>query len=486
MLRKAVKQIAVCAALLILFCVVSRFAISNTYTAYFPVPQPMEGGMTRSGGQMDVEVERPEILRREETDVRDGYVRVRVRPERAGNTMLDLKDASGRTLSSQYLRVGPFNTVYNLSSGGFTGDTAALIAVTLFWLLVAAIMLWHYFRAKGPAYYAYSTIYYAGFSIFALVTGLVMLEVTMRHILAPARFSMMEAYSAISNASTRFMILTTPLIVLFAAAMAVSNAALLRRERAKLNNVAGLAVTALLLAGETVGWYLFSRDFSGPEWEGRLHETLQNSYATVFSYFECMLAGSVICGVKAAQRQPAPDKDFIIILGCWFRKDGTLPPLLKGRVDGAIAFWKKQKALSGKEAVFIPSGGQGSDEPMAEAAAMRNYLLNQGIPERLILPEDQSRNTYQNMAFSRQIIQDTKPEGKAAFATTSYHVFRSGVWASFAGLAVEGIGAKTKWWYGPNAFMRECAGLLKKRWKQETLMLVIVIAFFALLSMVVR
>ena len=81
------------------------------------------------------------------------------------------------------------------------------------------------FRAKGPAFYAYSTIYFSGFSLFALITGLVMLSVTVRHIISPAVYNMLEGYAAINSASTRFMMLTTPVIVLFAAAMMVSNIA---------------------------------------------------------------------------------------------------------------------------------------------------------------------------------------------------------------------------------------------------------------------
>ena len=121
---------------------------------------------------------------------------------------------------------------------------------------------------------------------------------------------------------------------------------------------------------------------------------------------------------------------------------------------------------------------------MAEGEAIRRYLVSQGIPERLILPENQAANTYQNMDFSKAIIQKIKPRGKALFATTNYHVFRSGLWASLAGLPAEGIGSKTKWWYWPNAFMREVVGLLKKRWKQELLFLLLLIVFFGVLSMV--
>ena len=108
----------------------------------------------------------------------------------------------------------------------------------------------------------------------------------------------------------------------------------------------------------------------------------------------------------------------------------------------------------------------------------------QGIPPEAIRVEDQSKNTYQNMAFSRKIVEEINPEGKVLFATTNYHVFRSGLWANQAGMPAEGIGSKTKWWFWPNAFMRECAGLLQHRWKQEILLLVILILFFGVLSMV--
>ena len=215
-----------------------------------------------------------------------------------------------------------------------------------------------------------------------------------------------------------------------------------------------------------------------------MRSTLENTYATVFVYFECMLAGAVICGIRAAKHEPAPDKDFIVILGCWVRKDGSLPPLLRGRVDRALAFWRRQKAETGKEAVFIPSGGQGRDEPMPEAEAMRRYLLTQDIPDSLIVPETRSASTWQNMANAREIIAERQPDAKTVFATTNYHVFRSGVWASEAGLPAEGIGSRTKWWFWPNAFMRETVGLLQKRWIQEILLLAALIAFFGFLSLV--
>lgn len=58
--------------------------------------------------------------------------------------------------------------------------------------------------------------------------------------------------------------------------------------------------------------------------------------------------------------------------------------------------------------MLIMSGGKGGDEQIAEGEAMKRYALEQGIPEDRILVEDQSENTYENMLFSRQLIESRK------------------------------------------------------------------------------
>ena len=454
----------------------------RTYTVRIPISDTMRERLEKDGVQTSVGA--PHVLEVGDVRVRPGYVSLQIHPDQAGETEIRIRDQSGEQTWNFYLHVSPLGTVYDPQTEGFSGDSAMMAAFTLFWLLVSAVMTWHFFQMKGPSFYAYTTIFYAGFAIFTLVTGLVTLVVTVRHILHPERFSMFDGYSAINSASVHFMILTTPAILAFAAAMMISNIALLRHERIRLRNFLGILISLLLVAGNAIGWMLFSGDVSGSEMEVRIRNTLNNTYATVFAYFECMLAGSVICGVKAARHQPTLDRDFIVILGCWFRKDGSLPPLLRGRADRAISFWREQKESTGKEAVFIPSGGQGRDETMPEAEAIRRYLLSQGVPESAILPETRSANTYQNMAFSKEIIQDVRPDGRTVFATTNYHVFRSGIWAAQAGLTAEGIGGKTKWWFWPNAFMRECIGLLQRRWKQEVILLVLLLVIFGLLSII--
>ena len=475
-MKQAARQIAALAGALILLFALCRLTFSRSYTAHVQ----LFGGAYEG---VRLEAEDPDVLRIGDVRTGPNGISFTLRPEGKGETAVRVLDEDGRERAFRLYSVGRLGTVFDRQTRGFTGDTVMLVASTLFWFLISAIMLWHYSRAKGPAYYSQASVYFSGFSIFSLVTGGTLLWVTARHLADPLNFSMYSALDAITRASAGFMTVTMPLMLLFALALAVSNLVLLRHEKPAPRNALGLAVSLLLIAGEAVWLYLFTRDFMGSEWEGRVRSTLENSYATVFVYFECMLAGSVICAVTAAGRRPSFGKDAIIILGCFFRPDGTLPPLLKGRVDRALEFFRQQKEACGKSAVFIPSGGQGSDEPMPEAEAMRRYLVERGIPDASVFPEDRSLNTEQNMAFSKQRADRVAPGGSVLFVTTSYHVFRSGICAARAGLAAEGTGEKTAWWYWPNAFLREVAGLLAKRWKQELALLALLIVFFGAMSM---
>ncbi len=93
--------------------------------------------------------------------------------------------------------------------------------------------------------------------------------------------------------------------------------------------------------------------------------------------------------------KPAPDMDYIIILGCAIRRDGTPTPLLKGRIMRAFDFEKAQYEKTGKHAKFVPSGGQGSDEVISEAESMKRCLIELGVPdERIVKVFPQRITTY--------------------------------------------------------------------------------------------
>ena len=489
-MRKLTLRIVVFAGVLAMICIAIRILTGNTYVLYLPMDRP---AAEPEGLQIYQPEEEGPPVSYGDLKMQSGYIRVEIHPKRPGSAFDEIRDKNGEVQKYIPIQVDRFMNVYDKTSGGFTGDTIILGAFAVFFLVTGGMLLHFFVQCKGSRLYTYDALYAAGFSIFVIATGVLLIYLTIRRIVLPQAFSMYSAYSAISSASYQFMLFTSPFVLAFSVLMAMSNIELLRHERRRFANVLGLLISVLMVAGWVLAVYLYSRDFSGSMMQKRIHDTVLNMYATVYVYFECMLIGAIICGIRAVRHVPEPDQDYILILGCGFRKDGSLPPLLKGRVDRAVRFWREQREKTGKTAVLIPSGGQGPDETMPESEAMSRYLKNEcGIPETYIMKEDQSRNTYQNMEYSMKLIEDRERRSalgvgfgtpKTIFSTTNYHVFRSGVWAGLAGLDAEGIGSRTKWWFWPNAFIRECVGLLRNRIVQEIVLLVVLTAVFAILSM---
>ena len=69
--------------------------------------------------------------------------------------------------------------------------------------------------------------------------------------------------------------------------------------------------------------------------------------------------------------------------------------------------------------------------------------------------------------------------GNVAFATTNYHVFRSGLMARRVKMRAVGMGAKTKWYFWPNAAVREFVGILTDHRLKQALILGGLVLFYA-------
>ena len=330
--------------------------------------------------------------------------------------------------------------------------------------------------------YSYNTIYYMGFSLFFLAVLIMMLTVTVRQILDPIDFQVHEVLHTLLNSAKTYMLVSFPFILVFSVALCVSNISLIRHEGRRLVNVLGIILSFLLIGGE-VFLYRFDYYVSGSQREVMIHDLIGNLFAACYLYFECMLIGAIVADSIAASYEPDKDKDFLIILGCGFRKDGTPSPLLRGRIDRALDFARRQKAETGKDLIFVTSGGQGPDEPCSESACMKRYLLEQGVPEGQIIEEDRSTDTRENMRFSKEKIWQVNPEGKIAFSTTNYHVFRSGLYARRVKMKAQGMGAKTKWYFWPNASVREFVGLLTDHRLKQALIFTSLTVSYILLTL---
>lgn len=126
--------------------------------------------------------------------------------------------------------------------------------------------------------------------------------------------------------------------------------------------------------------------------------------------------------------------DTIIILGA--KITGQDPSiLLRLRLDEGIRLYE-----AGYAPTIIVSGAQGPDETISEAAGMKQYLLYHGVPPECILVEDQSFNTYQNLANSQKIMKEHRLE-TAIIVSNASHIRRSLLLAQNLGIKATGCPA---------------------------------------------
>ncbi|HHT7189384.1 YdcF family protein [Bacillus cereus group sp. Bc222] len=178
--------------------------------------------------------------------------------------------------------------------------------------------------------------------------------------------------------------------------------------------------------------------------------------------------------------KPKYNQDFIIVLGSGLIND-KVPPLLASRINKAIDFYWKQTAVASSPTIIF-SGGQGPNENLPEAEAMQKYAVEKGVPIEDTIQENRSVNTYQNMLFSKQIMDSLKSKYNCIFTTNNFHLFRAGLYAKQAGLNSQGIGSKTAFFYWPNAMIREYIAIIVMSRKRHMKVVGIILGFSILLT----
>ena len=89
--------------------------------------------------------------------------------------------------------------------------------------------------------------------------------------------------------------------------------------------------------------------------------------------------------------------DAAIVLGAavW---GNQVSPVFKERINHAINLYRQ-----GRIRKLIFTGGQGNRNEPTEAAAARNYALQNGVPLSDVLIEQQSHTTYENMVYAKRL-----------------------------------------------------------------------------------
>ena len=145
------------------------------------------------------------------------------------------------------------------------------------------------------------------------------------------------------------------------------------------------------------------------------------------------------------------DFDYVIIHGAGLLDGDRVSKLLSDRLDKAIEVYHKDPTPP----IMIPSGGKGSDETISEAEAMARYLIDKGIPPEHIIKEDQSLTTFENLKFSKRIIDAREGSKYTVLVTSNYHVYRALRYCRKNKMKCTGVGSHVAFYYWPSALIRE-------------------------------
>ncbi len=151
------------------------------------------------------------------------------------------------------------------------------------------------------------------------------------------------------------------------------------------------------------------------------------------------------------------DDTIVMVFGC--RTFGmTLGKTLTLRMNAAYTLLAELP-----DALCVVSGGQGVNETVPEAVAMRQYLIDRGIDGERILMEANSHSTSENIRFSKAMIEEMGLEGKKIIGvSTAFHLPRITALAERYDLPMEVCSAPhVSFWYHYVSMVREYLSYIK-------------------------
>lgn len=155
--------------------------------------------------------------------------------------------------------------------------------------------------------------------------------------------------------------------------------------------------------------------------------------------------------------------DVILVLGAGLVRGDQVSKSLAFRLETAVEEHKKHP-----ETPIIVSGGQGADESVSEAYAMKQWLVAHGVKEAIIWMEDASTNTSENFTFSMELM---KKQGitsnKVTLITNRFHMHRAKYLGKHQGLDLYGRPAKELFAAKICFYTREFFGMMRAYVLQE-------------------
>lgn len=154
--------------------------------------------------------------------------------------------------------------------------------------------------------------------------------------------------------------------------------------------------------------------------------------ALVLVIFFGIVHFAILSGTKETATE---DADYLIVLGARLHGE-TMSLSLYHRMETALQYLRENPKTK-----VIVSGGQGPGESITEAEAMARFLIEQGIEEARIILEDRSTSTFENLTFSKALLENESSH--LVIISNDFHLFRAGLIAKRLGLNPESLPAPT-------------------------------------------
>ncbi|MBP7401712.1 MAG: YdcF family protein [Clostridia bacterium] len=134
-------------------------------------------------------------------------------------------------------------------------------------------------------------------------------------------------------------------------------------------------------------------------------------------------------GIVAAS--DAGHADCILVLGAQVRSDGSVSPMLADRLETALVLYR-----AGVSDRILVSGDHGT-EYYDEVNAMRNYLLERGVPSGHVFMDHAGFDTYDSLYRARDVFEVRS----CVVVTQGFHLKRALFIAGEIGLDARGVDA---------------------------------------------
>lgn len=164
------------------------------------------------------------------------------------------------------------------------------------------------------------------------------------------------------------------------------------------------------------------------------------SLLILFTFFVISIFGINFYVLKAYHSKIYNDKEKIleaytcIVLGARVFNNGDLSDYLQDRVDAALELYEL-----GKIKRFLLSGDHGTVE-YDEVNAMKNYLIEKGVPTSDIFLDHAGFNTYNSMVRALKVFN----VNNCVIVSQDYHLPRAVYIANKIGLKAEGLATSSE------------------------------------------